>query len=635
MTDADLPVAFAPPIVPYLGSPVPSTAGAAAHVLDLVHPSPDANANARRRDASLLQQRQQITGNTDSYSSGATISLNTSTGRRRRTTSFLAAASTDIIASTPPSSTTNNDNGSKGVGLYVHIPYCRRRCRYCDFAIVPIGGAAGAKAFAEGKTDDDVLSSDSNCDSGSNARAVDGFHKMDDAYRAALITELGLIRRTSSTITSSGGGDGITADDNGRIPLRSIYFGGGTPSLAPSSTLRSILSAIVDPENGPFYIPDRNSDTGDSSGIEITIEMDPGTFTEAKLMELRDAGFNRISLGVQSFDDNVLSTIGRVHRRADVFASIDMIRRVFGVDSNDSGDGEAHNTFSYSVDLISGLPGLSLAKWAETLETAVHLHPKPDHLSLYDLQIEEGTVFGKWYGINEGDDENIDDEEQRDALARTRSVPSLSIDSAQKVPSLPSPDECAYMYRYASGYLRSKGFEHYEISSYARPGKRSRHNQIYWEIGSTWYAIGLCATSSISGNRFARPRTMADYIDWVRQQEEIVDADKGFPGWLVADDNASGDDDERDDSDLFKDAILTKLRTKEGLDMHWVRRDVVDGEANVEALLRGTELALDMNLAKRDIADDGRDFLRLQDPDGFLFSNSIISQIFVELDKLE
>ena len=125
---------------------------------------------------------------------------------------------------------------------------------------------------------------------------------------------------------------------------------------------------------------------------------------------------------------------------------------------------------------------------------------------------------------------------------------------------------------------------------------------------------------------------MADYIEWVRLQEELIKNDGGSPQWLVGDDSMN---DEEQDTDCLKDIILTKLRTKEGLDMNWVRRNIIQGEGKVNAIMRGAKLAVDMNLAKCDKAGHGQDFLWLQDPDGFLFSNSIISQIFVELDELK
>ena len=325
---------------------------------------------------------------------------------------------------------------SKGVGFYVHIPYCRKRCRYCDFAIVPIGPLNSSLGDIENES--------------LGSRQSAGFLRMDSSYRDAVLAEIELIRAST---------------DRG-IPLRSIYFGGGTPSLAPLSTIRSILESILLSSESPFYVPD-----GDE--IEITMEMDPGTFDLNKLQSLKGMGFNRISLGVQSFDNDLLEAIGRVHRNSDIKASIAMIRDVFD-DAN------------YSVDLISGLPGLTLAKWAETLVLATTLDPPPAHLSLYDLQIEQGTVFGRWYDI---------ENEEENSSPMLDPVPSLSSGSSTNtaVSTLPLPTsyDSAFMYKYASGYLRSKGYEHYEISSYAGT-KRSCHNQIYWEVESEWYGKTLC-----------------------------------------------------------------------------------------------------------------------------------------------
>ncbi len=349
----------------------------------------------------------------------------------------------------------NNDMDAEKstVGLYIHIPFCRRRCRYCDFAIVPIGDDAA--------TDD------------GSSRQRDGYLKMETSYKDAILKEIEIIRQSNPNPK--------------KIPLRSIYFGGGTPSLASIETLKEILDSIlVDPQS-PFVNPFFNEEQTQNS-LEITIEIDPGTFSLSKLQSLKHLGFNRLSLGVQSFDDNILERIGRFHRFNDIQCSIDMIKEVYGEDNA-----------NYSIDLISGLPGLSLAKWAETLETAVSLSPQPSHLSLYDLQIESGTVFGKWYKqhlIDDGDEgENEDMNGFRISPVK---VPEPIITQHN---DLPSATDCAFMYKYASGYLKSKKYEHYEISSYALCSpkspqthktsniseKRSRHNQIYWEIDSSWY----------------------------------------------------------------------------------------------------------------------------------------------------
>jgi coproporphyrinogen III oxidase-like Fe-S oxidoreductase len=255
---------------------------------------------------------------------------------------------------------------------------------------------------------------------------------------------------------------------------------------------------------------------------------------------------------------------------------------------------------SYSMDLISGVPGLSPAQWTETLHTAVHLQPKPSHLSVYDLQIEGGTVFGTWY-----------DSDRESTFHQTRGeLPATAL-------ALPSEEECAFMYKYAAGYLRSKGYEHYEISSYAllqdsgRPSPtRSKHNQIYWATDSQWYAVGLGATSFAGESLTARPRTMSDYIHWVDQQE-------AFPELQAA---------TVEDFDLLTDVVLKRLRTSEGLSLEWVARRFDEGESYVVSILRGAELGLDLGLVT--LEDD---VLRLVDSAGFIYSNTIISSIFAEL----
>jgi oxygen-independent coproporphyrinogen-3 oxidase len=211
---------------------------------------------------------------------------------------------------------------ANNAGVYVHIPFCRRRCRYCDFAIVPVG--------SEDRT---------------------GFAHLNDQYTTALLHEI--THHPSANLNHT---------------ITSIYFGGGTPSLAPISTLRAIFEKLYE----QFHVaPD----------CEITIEMDPGTFDFAKATALRDMGFNRISLGVQSFNDTILESLGRIHRKIDVMNALQILQKVWGDDLN------------YSMDLISGLPGLSVAEWVNTLENVIHLQPRPNHLSLYDLQVEPVSAF--------------------------------------------------------------------------------------------------------------------------------------------------------------------------------------------------------------------------------------------------
>lgn len=421
---------------------------------------------------------------------------------------------------------------AKQIGIYVHIPFCRRRCRYCNFAIVPVGPY----------TDQDSL----------------GFASMNEQYTKAILNELNSIQYKEN------------------VQLQSIYFGGGTPSLAPIETLKRILDSI----RTSFSVAD---------DAEVSIEMDPGTFTKEKLQEVKKMGFNRISLGIQSFDDDVLESLGRVHRHSDIFESIDMLRDVFGEDLN------------YSIDLISGVPKLSLALWASTLEIATHLIPQPKHMSLYDLQIETGTVFGQWYS-----DERI------------RPLQLTKGDSTVTINPLPSEEEAAYMYQYAAGYLRAKGYEHYEVSSYALlsgndtrgPSPyRSQHNQIYWATGSEWYALGLGATSFVDKRLVARPRTLSDYLLWVDES------------------NTTGETDMIGSLDLLLDTVLKRLRTKDGLQLDWVKEQYGDDYEN--AILRGAALGIELGMA----LVNGR-VLKLVDPLGFLYSNTIISSIFVEIEQI-
>ena len=297
--------------------------------------------------------------------------------------------------------------------IYVHIPFCRRRCYYCDFAVVPVG------------------------DRPKQSGDETAFETMVNTYSTAVQHEIKLLKRIC---------DQRRSNNENLYPLRSIYFGGGTPSIAPFHIIRDILHSILD----SFEVDDN---------AEITIEMDPGTFSRDQLSELISIGFNRVSLGVQSFDDSILESIGRVHRSKDIATAIDIL--------NNEG------ITNFSIDLISGLPGLDLAKWIETLDIATSLNPS--HISCYDLQIEESTPFFKWFGKSVNEDDFIATAPQG---VSNRKLP---------IGALPCADDVAFMYKYASGYLRKKGFEHYEISSYCKPGFRSRHNTLYWEIGASWF----------------------------------------------------------------------------------------------------------------------------------------------------
>ena len=198
----------------------------------------------------------------------------------------------------------------------------------------------------------------------------------------------------------------------------------------------------------------------DDEPVEITMEMDPGTFDVLQLQALKDLGMNRISLGVQSFDDTILEQLGRVHRKKDIDAAVQMIHQVFGSSSSSNRGGDDKNSrINFSMDLISGVPGLTEAKWVDTLQQATTgLFASASHLSIYDLQVEEGTVFGRWYSKDGG---TID--ATTTTTTTTTTTPTRSGTSRHPLAmSLPSEDSVARMYKFTAGYLRSKGFEHYE-----------------------------------------------------------------------------------------------------------------------------------------------------------------------------
>ncbi len=386
---------------------------------------------------------------------------------------------------------------------YIHIPFCRKRCSYCDFPISPTGHNVNADL---------------------KSRYLKFLHNEIERNRLK---------------------HGVDATD-----LDAMYIGGGTPSLLPASDLTFLVDLV---RSGHRF----------SQGAEITVEMDPGTFDSEKLRRLTDAGVNRVSLGVQSFDDRMLEAIGRVHRRDDVMRSIDIV------------EGNA-DVGSWSMDLMSGLPGLTKDGWYDALSVAAGV--KPPHLSCYDLQLEKGTNFGR----------------------RFRG----GVDRRGELGDLPSDEECADMYRMTSEVLGKVGYEHYEVSSYALQGQRSKHNGLYWGYKASWLAAGCGASSCENGMRVTRPREIADYADWVEAGMVDLGGDEVEP---------------------LEDWLMTALRTSDGVDLNFVQQEF--GGDVLRKVLKGSEFFEEKGLCRR---DGGR--LMLSDPDGFLFSNEVLSSIFVHLD---
>jgi oxygen-independent coproporphyrinogen-3 oxidase len=261
-----------------------------------------------------------------------------------------------------------------GFGLYVHWPFCRAKCPYCDF-------------------------------NSHVAPAVD-----DRAWARALV---GAIDRY--------------ADELGRRRLDSIFFGGGTPSLMAPAT----VAAVIDRATARFTpAPD----------LEITLEANPTSTEAARLRDVRAAGVNRVSLGVQALDDADLRFLGREHSTAEALAAVDLAARLFR---------------RFSFDLIYARPGQTPAAWGAELERA--LGHAGGHLSVYQLTIEPGTRF--------------------DLLARTGAL------------RMPEDDVQADLFECTQERLAAAGLPAYEISNHARPGEACRHNLIYWRSGE-WLGIG-------------------------------------------------------------------------------------------------------------------------------------------------
>jgi oxygen-independent coproporphyrinogen-3 oxidase len=283
-------------------------------------------------------------------------------------------------------------------GIYIHIPFCRSRCSYCDFATGAYDGALAAR------------------------------------YVSAVVAEIDAFRETHAPDTE----------------IETIYLGGGTPSLLTPAQLAQLLEAV----QRSFSIAEER---------EVTMEMNPGTITLATLTDFRRLGINRASFGAQTFDDRELRRLGRQHSAADVRQTITDLR-LAGYDN-------------ISFDLIAGLPAQTLAAWSRNLDEALAL--RPEHLSLYLLEVHEGTPLAEQ--IRRGAEPRPDD------------------------------DLAALMYELMIEKALVAGYEHYEISNLCLQGYESRHNTKYW-TGAPVYGFGCSAHSYDGGRRrWANERDAARY----------------------------------------------------------------------------------------------------------------------------
>ncbi|KAL5717819.1 hypothetical protein ACHQM5_010782 [Ranunculus cassubicifolius] len=417
---------------------------------------------------------------------------------------------------------------------YIHLPFCRKRCHYCDFTII----ALGSNQPQQQQVDDDPRITN---------------------YVQLLCQE---IKATKPKL-----------DNN--PPLKTVFFGGGTPSLVPPKLVCSIIEML-------------NEKFGVCDDAEISIEMDPGTFNERKLRELLGLGVNRVSLGVQAFQEDLLRKCGRAHGLHEVYDAIEIVK----------GSGLRN----WSLDLISSLPHQTIEMWEESLELAVKA--SPTHVSVYDLQIEQGTKFGSLYTPGEF--------------------------------PLPSETDAAEFYKMASKTLSKAGYEHYEISSYCKEGYKCKHNVTYWE-NKSFYGFGLGSTSFLDGVRFSRPKRMKEYTTYIQDLENGVKLNQEESKPI-------------DTKDLAMDVVMLSLRTSIGLHLKSFAESF--GSPLVLSLCKGFEpfvksghvVALDEKRNSFNVdefnsmllnevkIEDMVAFIRLSDPEGFLVSNDLISSAFRVID---
>ena len=292
----------------------------------------------------------------------------------------------------------------KELELYIHIPFCVRKCSYCDFLSAP------------------------------------ATEQTREAYMAALFAEIG----------------GRAKDYSDRT-VTSIFIGGGTPSLLSGEQIGQLMDRIRE----QFAM---------AQDAEITMEVNPGTASAEKLRNFYTAGINRLSIGMQSAQAEELKNLGRIH---DFEGFCQVYREAV----------EAGFT-NINVDIMSGLPGQTLASYRDTLEKVLHLEPMPQHISAYSLIIEEGTPF------------------------------------ASRTLNLPDEDAEYNMYEATAQSLREYGFEQYEISNYAKKGRECRHNVGYW-IRQDYLGFGLGASSLYGKERFANTQDMKKYLENSRTPEKI------------------------------------------------------------------------------------------------------------------
>lgn len=293
--------------------------------------------------------------------------------------------------------------------MYVHVPFCAKKCYYCDF----------------------------------NSYTLD---------RAAVVRYLDALAREAALYSARWSG--------AARPFDTLFIGGGTPTCLAAKELRRLIQIVRD----HFEL---------RADAEITCEANPGSSNVEKYAALREAGVNRLSIGFQSLDDALLARLGRTHTAQEAVASFHAARAA-GFDN-------------VNIDLMFALPGQDRAAWRRTLEETLAL--EPEHLSCYSLIVEEGTPFG-------------------DAYARGRLT-------------LPGEDEELAMFEEAIARAQEAGYQHYEISNFARPGYASRHNTLYWRV-EPYLGLGPGAHGFVEGVRYSNVKLPGEYARRLEAGESPV-----------------------------------------------------------------------------------------------------------------
>ncbi|ETI89060.1 MAG: Oxygen-independent coproporphyrinogen III oxidase [Clostridium butyricum DORA_1] len=292
----------------------------------------------------------------------------------------------------------------KEMSLYIHIPFCKQKCLYCDFP-----------SYA-------------------------GKESLINEYIRALNEEI--LRKCS------------------KYKIASIFVGGGTPSYLNEINLESLLKTI--------NLLDFKDD------FEFTIECNPGTLNEEKLVLMKNYNVNRISMGLQTTNDNILKEIGRIHSFEEFKKNYNQARKAGFENIN--------------VDLMFGLPNQSMKDWKVSLEDVMSL--EPDHISAYSLIIEEGTCF---YNLYNNDKLNIPNEEEERS-----------------------------MYLFTKGFLKDYGYNQYEISNYAKVNKECFHNKVYWKCNE-YLGLGVSASSFVDEKRFKNIDAIKIYIEKINNNEDVTE----------------------------------------------------------------------------------------------------------------